>query len=626
MAVKLREEDIVVDDTATVDVEAAVAMAKKHQAGAQGEDFIGKAVQFQNGKTGIVVAQRPPMAFVLCDFPSFDIPTTEPTTSEEDDSSIAVLSSRSTISVGDHLLGTVIDYHGTPISTTNNNNDDTSSSNNNNNIDRAILSPIPRVADIALINTPLLTGTAMVDALAPIGKGQNMMVIGQDSGVGQREFAIAMIRAQIEEFKARTIQQIGEGEEEVVKEAKMIKCVYALTSKDAGVREEVLRQLTDAGIMEYVVVVTTKAEDINHSNTNDNKNDSKAADAGEAVAIAGTACSIGEAFALARGEDTLVIIDDIDQHKELWDWTTRVLVDVYGVDAVVKEEMEGGASSEMRAFYSGLIQRAAKFKDNRGGGTVTLAMLTNLPGELGDDDEESIVFTAEDFSKSSDKIQERIEILTKNSIPLTPTNLRKIQIPVPNNSASERLRRNALVHVDDLISMSDGQIWFDEKLHSSGQRPAIDAQRSITRVGIGADTNSRADAPAMRKLVAGLRFEFAQAGSTLEGAGKGSGVEKMVLKRDAYLLAMHQEMGVNGEVRSLSENCVLLLAASIGCLDGVISEGMGAGTEGGTGIVKALLEKTRKVEDAGMKEIDATLDITPEVRLRLEAVIKEHLA
>jgi len=39
-----------------------------------------------------------------------------------------------------------------------------------------------------------------------------------------------------------------------------------------------------------------------------------------------------------------------------------------------------------------------------------------------------------------------------------------------------------------------------------------------------------------------------------------------------------------------------------------------------------LLEKARKVEDAGMKEIDATLDITPEVRLRLEAVIKEHLA
>merc|ERR1719491_2021529 len=150
---------------------------------------------------------------------------------------------------------------------------------------------------------------------------------------------------------------------------------------------------------------------------------------------------------------------------------------------------------------------------------MTLALLTNLPGKYGDDgDGDSTVFSADDFAGSSDKIQERISVLTGRSIPLTATNLRKIDIPVPDSSASERLRRMALVHVDDLISMSDGQIWFDETLHSLGQRPAIDAQRSITRVGIGADTKSRADAPAMRNLVGGLRFEFAQAGSSTEGA------------------------------------------------------------------------------------------------------------
>jgi F0F1-type ATP synthase alpha subunit len=39
------------------------------------------------------------------------------------------------------------------------------------------------VSDIALINIPMLTGSAMVDALAPIGNGQNMLIIGQDTDV-----------------------------------------------------------------------------------------------------------------------------------------------------------------------------------------------------------------------------------------------------------------------------------------------------------------------------------------------------------------------------------------------------------------------------------------------------------
>jgi hypothetical protein len=33
-------------------------------------------------------------------------------------------------------------------------------------------------------------------------------------------------------------------------------------------------------------------------------------------------------------------------------YAPRVLVDIYGVDAVVKDDINGGASSEMRGFYS----------------------------------------------------------------------------------------------------------------------------------------------------------------------------------------------------------------------------------------------------------------------------------
>ena len=171
----------------------------------------------------------------------------------------------------------------------------------------------------------------------------------------------------------------------------------------------------------------------------------------------------------------------------------------------MKDDRDGGASSEMRGFYSSLIQRAGQFNKKRGGGSVTLVMMRSLPGQEGaDSGNEETVFTPEDFAGASDKIKDRIAILTNKNIPLTPTNLKKIQIPVPVASDSEQKRRLELQHVDDLISMSDGQCWLDESLASAGQRPSLDPQRSITRIGIGADTMSRADAPAMRNLVGGL--------------------------------------------------------------------------------------------------------------------------
>eukprot|EP00970_Alexandrium_tamarense_P018828 scaffold13510_cov365-Alexandrium_tamarense.AAC.1 len=65
----------------------------------------------------------------------------------------------------------------------------------------------------------------------------------------------------------------------------------------------------------------------------------------------------------------------------MWDITTQFLVQVYGVDAVVKADLQGGSSSEMRGYFSGLIQRAARFNAKKGGGSVTLILLSTLPGE-----------------------------------------------------------------------------------------------------------------------------------------------------------------------------------------------------------------------------------------------------
>jgi F-type H+-transporting ATPase subunit alpha len=550
----------------------------------QGEDFVGKAVRLSGGRRGTIVAQRPPMAFVQTDFNHWSANDTE------EEKVVTILGSRTSVSVSNTLFGSIVDCYGKAI-------DYDIKMDQKDVVKRAIFPPIPKVSDIALINSPLLTGTAMVDALTPIGKGQNMLIIGQDTGVGQRDIAISAIKAQVK--------------------SKKVKCIYALTTENKKERESVLNQLKDAGVLDDIVVVVARDRP-----EQEGLDCVQTIDACEAITVAASACSIAEALALSQGEDTFVIVDDIDQHKIFWDWTTRVLVDVYGIDAIVQDDKEGGASSEMRGFYSTLIQRAAQWNEKNGGGSMTLVLITNLAGNVGGIDEEDITFTAEDFVESSEKVKARIKILTDKGIPLTPETLRKIQIPLPSASESERKRRLALQHSDDLISMSDGQIWLDETLYKSGQRPAMDAQKSITRIGVGADTNSRADAPAFRSLVGGLRFDFAQA-SALDGAQANSGADKLTLKKEAYLLGMHQELGAE---RSLGENCVVLLAASMRKLDKIIQDGGKAGTELGQTSIDGLVEHVRKYASNQLEEIDTTLDMTPETRKQLEVIIDEYFS
>ena len=250
-------------------------------------------------------------------------------------------------------------------------------------IDRPIFVPIPKISDIGLIDSPLVTGITAIDALTPIGKGQNMLVIGQEEeevedetvftkrkGVNKRGWMINLLRNVVENHKGNN------SDGTLVPAAKGMRCFYGLTSGDAKVRSSVWNGIKEVGIQDDIVtVVSTRSDD-----SNDADDDvANVMEAAEAVAIAATACTLGEHHALTTGGDAVVIIDDINLHKSLWDITTQELVQVYGVDAVVAADLNGGSSSEMRGFFSGLIQRAARFNAKKGGGSVTLILLSTLP-------------------------------------------------------------------------------------------------------------------------------------------------------------------------------------------------------------------------------------------------------
>ncbi|CAB9512424.1 ATP synthase subunit alpha [Seminavis robusta] len=565
-AVRIEEENVQATEMSAVG-KIPDALKKSMTADAGG-DLTGHLAQFPDGKSGVVVAHRPPIAFVYSDMDTLEAP----------DGKVSVFQELATRPIWNETL--VTGWNGNPIR--NDDNDKQTPDGSSIRRNGAIFAPIPQVKDIDLINNPMLTGNTMVDVLAPIGQGQNMLLVADDLS-----FARGMMVDFIGTQKANQIGSINKG----------VQFVYAAIDDS----QDVLQRLQSANLLNDVHVVAT--------NPKQGSDVEEPARAAEATAIAASACSIAESYALEEGQNAVVIIDTLDQHKKMWDATTRTLVDIFGIESVVKSDREGGASSEMRGFFSSIIQRAGQYKKKRGGGSVTLVLLCELPKVQADED---AVFAKEDFEGSSEKVRARLSMLVDKSIPLTAANLRKIDIPVP--SAQEGKRRLVLQHIDDLISMTDGQIWLDEALRKAGQYPPIDPQRSITRVGIGADTKSRADAPAFRRIAEGLRLTLSQA-ANMEGAEDTNASKKQVRSQNALLLAMHQVEGRGG--RTLAQSCVALLAASKGLLDDAVGSGNLAGTDAGQQLMDNMINHVQQTAPTAMARVCQDLDLEESIQKEL---------
>ena len=86
-----------------------------------------------------------------------------------------------------------------------------------------------------------------------------------------------------------------------------VRCVYVSTS---GKHEEVVQRLRAAGAMKYTTVVAA---------------DASQQQLGESVVAAASGCSIAE-FWRGQGWDTLVVVNDLEAHRQFWDYTDRVLI------------------------------------------------------------------------------------------------------------------------------------------------------------------------------------------------------------------------------------------------------------------------------------------------------------
>ncbi|MFN8065183.1 MAG: F0F1 ATP synthase subunit alpha [Vicinamibacterales bacterium] len=307
------------------------------------------------------------------------------------------------VPVGEEMLGRVVNALGQPID-------------GKGPITAKQYAPIERLApgvvDRQPVKEPLQTGLKAIDAMVPIGRGQRELIIG-DRQTGKTAVAIDTILNQ--------------------KDTGVI-CIYNAIGQKQSTIAQVVRTLEENDAMRYTIVVAAAASD----------------PAPLLYISPYSACAIGEYFR-DTGRHALCVYDDLSKHAVAYREISLLLRRPPGREAY---------PGDVFYLHSRLLERAAKLKNELGGGSLT-------------------------------------------ALPIIETQAGDLSAYIPTN----------------VISITDGQIFLESDLFNQGVRPAINVGNSVSRVGGSAQIKAmrqvagtlRLDLAQYRELAA-----FAQFGSDLD--------------------------------------------------------------------------------------------------------------
>ena len=230
------------------------------------------------------------------------------------------------VPVGDALIGRVVDPLGNPID-------------GKGPISTEQTLPVERIApgvvDRQSVDTPVVTGIKVIDAITPIGRGQRELIIG-DRTTGKSALAIDTI-----------INQKG-GD---------LTCIYVAVGQKASKVAQTVALLEQHGAMEHTIVVAAGAAD----------------PAPLQYLAPYSGCAMGEYF-MEQGKDALIIYDDLSKHA----WAYRQV-------SLLLRRPPGREAYPGDVFYlhSRLLERSAKLSQERGGGSLTaLPILETQAGDV----------------------------------------------------------------------------------------------------------------------------------------------------------------------------------------------------------------------------------------------------
>ena len=274
----------------------------------------------------------------------------------------------------------------------------------------------PGVVDRLPVKEPLQTGIKAIDAMIPIGRGQRELIIG-DRQTGKTAIALDTI-----------LNQKG----------KDVICIYVAIGQKRSTIAYIIKTLEDFGAMDYSIVVAASASDPSPLQ----------------YLAPYSGCAIGEYFR-DNGQHALVVYDDLSKHAAAYREISLLLRRPPGREAY---------PGDVFYLHSRLLERAAKYNDEHGGGSLT-------------------------------------------ALPIIETQAGDVSGYIPTN----------------VISITDGQIYLEPELFNAGIRPAINVGISVSRVGGNAQIKAmkqvagqlRLDLAQYRELVT-----FAQFGTELDKASQ----------------------------------------------------------------------------------------------------------
>ena len=193
----------------------------------------------------------------------------------------------------------------------------------------------PAIIDRAPVDRPLHTGLTVIDSMIPLGRGQRELIIG-DRGTGKTSIAVDTI--------------INQRDSNVV-------CVYAAVGQKASSVNGVIDAIERHGPMDRCVFVIAEAD----------------SPAGLQWLAPYAACTIAEFF-MKKGQDTLVVYDDLTKHAMVYRELSLLLRRPPGREAY---------PGDVFYIHSRLLERSAKLSAERGQGSLTaLPIAETLEGGI----------------------------------------------------------------------------------------------------------------------------------------------------------------------------------------------------------------------------------------------------
>lgn len=351
---------------------------------------------------------------------------------------------------------------------------------------------------------PVQTGIKAIDAMVPIGRGQRELIIG-DRQIGKTAIAIDTI-----------INQKGEN----------MKCIYVAIGQKESKIANIVAKLEEAGAMEYTTIVLSGASDPSALSY--------------IAPYAG--CAMAEYF-LDKGEDVLIVYDDLSKHAVAYREISLLLRRPPGREAY---------PGDVFYLHSRLLERSCKLNEEHGGGSIT-------------------------------------------ALPVIETQAGDVSAYIPTN----------------VISITDGQIYLEPDLFYQGNRPAINAGLSVSRVGSAAQTK------AMKKVAGKMRLEAAQYRELAAFAQFGSDLDEETtakLERGKRIVKIFKQDQF--EPISVEKQVLIFFSVSNGLLDNIPVEKINEFEKGlyayadisGTDVLKEIKEKGELDDELNKKITDMVND------------------